>query len=110
MLVALHHLSISNLPKWFILFVLMSPATALAGFVGINTNEPLPVDASLPFIDLFKTSTPFKGSSLTRGKVDFDDNGWVNFMHEKARAGAYFLRNIPIDSLPKGQFVVLLVF
>ena len=87
-------------------FLLIKSSLVYAGFVGINTNEVLPVDSSLPFTNLFKVSTPFNESSLTRGKVDFDEDGWVSFMHEKARAGAYFLQNMPMDALPKGQYVV----
>ena len=46
--------------------------------LGINSNEVMDDDASIPFIDIFKTSLPFEEARpwLTKGKVIYDEHGW----------------------------------
>jgi len=46
--------------------------------LGMNTNEALEVDASLPFVDLFRLALPFDEARpwFTKGNVIFDNNGW----------------------------------
>lgn len=75
--------------------------------LGINTNEALEVDASLPFVDLYRYALPFESARpwLTKGKIDYDKNGWPSDLNG-GQVGTRFLNNIPADALPKGTYTV----
>ncbi len=76
--------------------------------LGINTNEALEVDSSVPFVDLFRLALPFDEARpwFTKGNVRFDRNGWpVNLAG--GQAGTRFLSHIPPKALPKGHYTVL---
>ena len=88
-----------------------SSAPALAGNqsspLGINTNEALEVDSSLPFIDLFRFALPFESARpwLTKGEIDYDDHGWPSALNG-GQVGTRFLNIIPADALPGGTYTV----
>ncbi|WP_020559927.1 hypothetical protein [Thiofilum flexile] len=99
-----------QLKQWAILSSLVvmgftTPLQAASPFIGINTNESTHFDASLPFVDLFKTSEPFKDSSYTKGNIQLDNLGWVRNLNG-GQAGTYFIRWIPYDAFPKGLYTV----
>ncbi|PID46540.1 MAG: hypothetical protein CSB47_03460 [Proteobacteria bacterium] len=75
--------------------------------LGINTNEAMEVDASLPFVDLFRYALPFESARpwLTKGKIDYDQDGWPKNLHG-GQAGTRFLSHIPAEALPKGVYTV----
>ena len=76
--------------------------------LGMNTNEALESDASIPFSDLFRLSLPFDEARpwFTKGNVLFDKNGWpINL--NGGKAGTRFLSHIPVQALPKGEYTVL---
>ena len=76
--------------------------------LGMNTNEALEVDASLPFVDLFRLALPFDEARpwFTKGNVVFDNNGWPKNLNG-GKAGTRFLSHIPIQALPQGEYTVL---
>ena len=83
--------------------------------LGINTNEVFEQDASIPFIDLFRVATPFNENircrkqdqpCLTNAEVEFDKNGWPTNLNG-GKAGVFFLRNVALEALPKGNYTVL---
>ena len=76
--------------------------------LGMNTNEALEVDASLPFIDLFRLALPFNEARpwFTKGNVIFDKDGWPKDLNG-GKAGTRFLSHIPIQALPQGEYTVL---
>jgi 2-keto-3-deoxy-6-phosphogluconate aldolase len=76
-------------------------------FMGMNTNEVTNFNASVPFADLFKLADPFQHSPghLTQGNVQYDANGWVKHLNG-GQAGTYFLRWMPAETLPKGEYTV----
>lgn len=76
--------------------------------LGMNTNEALEVDASLPFVDLFRLSLPFDEARpwFTKGDVIFDKNGWPKNLNG-GKAGTRFLSHMPMAALPKGEYTVL---
>jgi len=83
--------------------------------LGINTNELFEQDASIPFIDLFRAATPFHENircrakdqpCLTSAQVEYDQQGWPKKLNG-GKAGVFFLRNIPIEALPQGDYSVL---
>lgn len=76
--------------------------------LGINTNEALEVDSSIPFVDLFRLALPFEEARpwFTKGKVKFDKNGWPKDLN-KGQAGTRFLAHIPPAAIPKGTYTVL---
>lgn len=84
---------------------------ALAGSqsspLGINTNEAMETDASLPFIDLFRFALPFESARpwLTKGEIDYDENGWPSSLNG-GQVGTRFLNAIPVDALPTGTYTV----
>ncbi|MGB1309792.1 MAG: sugar-binding protein [Leucothrix sp.] len=75
--------------------------------LGINTNEAMEVDASLPFVDLFRFALPFEEARpwLTKGNIDYDANGWPKRLNG-GKAGTRFLSHIPAKALPKGVYTV----
>lgn len=88
-------------------FYLISPIATASQFMGMNTNEVTNFDASVPFADLFKMSQPFDESPkhLTNGNVQYDQFGWVKNLNG-GQAGTYFLRWMPAQALPKGEYTV----
>ena len=76
--------------------------------LGINTNEAMDIDASVPFIDLFRLAAPFNESRpwLTKGKVIYDQHGWPSELVNGAQAGTRFINNIPAKSIPSGIYTV----
>ncbi len=83
--------------------------------LGINTNEVFEQDASIPFVDLFRVATPFNENircrkkdqpCLTDAKVEYDKNGWPIKLNG-GKAGVFFLRNVALQALPKGNYSVL---
>jgi len=46
--------------------------------LGVNSNEVMDDDASIPFIDIYKTSIPFEEARpwLTKGKVEYDKDAF----------------------------------
>ena len=77
--------------------------------LGINTNEAMDINASVPFIDLFRLASAFNESRpwLTKGKVVYDKNGWPSELVKDAQAGTRFLNNIQAESIPKGVYSVM---
>ncbi|MEH6456949.1 MAG: hypothetical protein V7749_11535, partial [Cocleimonas sp.] len=83
--------------------------------LGINTNEVFEQDASIPFVDLFRVATPFNENircrkqdqpCLTNAEVEYDKNGWPIKLKD-GKAGVFFLRNVALAALPKGDYSVL---
>jgi len=76
--------------------------------LGMNTNEALEVDSSIPFVDLFRYALPFEEARpwFTKGPVKFDKNGWPKNLNG-GKAGTRFLSHIPVTALPKGKYTVL---
>ena len=90
-----------------------SPEVAAPAFInqssplGINTNEAMEVDSSLPFVDLFRFALPFESARpwLTKGKINYDKNGWPSALNG-GQAGTRFLSHIPAKALPEGVYTV----
>lgn len=76
--------------------------------VGMNTNEVMESDASMPFIDLMHAAVPFQEASpwLTKGNVAYDANGWPANLNG-GQAGTRFLSNLPAAVIPEGTYTVL---
>ena len=76
--------------------------------IGVNSNEVMDDDASIPFIDIFKTSIPFEEARpwLTKGKVIYDENGWPKNLNG-GQAGTRFLYKLPQNTVPEGHYTVL---
>ena len=88
-------------------------ATAMAGPnsrspFGINSNEVMDDDASIPFIDIFKTSLPFEEARpwLTKGKIVYDKDGWPKNLNG-GQVGTRFLYKLPRHTVPEGNYTVL---
>ncbi len=77
--------------------------------LGINTNEITEDDASLPFVDIFKSSIPFEEARpwLTKGTIRYDKNGWPTSIPPSAQVGTRFIKNVPKEVLPQGLYTVL---
>ena len=76
--------------------------------LGVNSNEIMDDDASIPFIDVFKTSIPFEEARpwLTKGKVVYDEHGWPKNLNG-GQAGTRFLYKLPKETVPEGNYTVL---
>jgi hypothetical protein len=76
--------------------------------IGVNSNEVMDDDASIPFIDIFKTSIPFEEARpwLTKGKVVYDKDGWPKNLNG-GQAGTRFLYKLPRNTVPEGNYTVL---
>ncbi len=76
--------------------------------LGVNSNEVMDDDASIPFIDIFKTSIPFEEARpwLTKGKVEYDQHGWPKNLNG-GQAGTRFLYKLPENTVPAGNYTVL---
>ncbi|WP_146201413.1 CBM9 family sugar-binding protein [Leucothrix arctica] len=98
---------------WTCLFALSMNTAAAAPLVnfgsplGINTNEALENNTSLPFVNLFKLSMPFDEARpwFTKGHVQYDQNGWPKLLNG-GQAGTRFLNQIDPQALPKGVYTV----
>lgn len=97
-----------------VFFILLFPFTPTAAFynakspIGTNTNEVLEEDSSVPFIDLFKGSLPFRyAKPLTRGTVQYDENGWPKYIAANSQAGTRFVNKLPVGTIPQGYYTVL---
>jgi hypothetical protein len=84
-----------------------APAANIKSPLGINTNEAMENNTSLPFVDLFRLALPFEDARpwFTKGNVKFDKNGWPNNLN-KGQAGTRFISQIPLKSLPQGLYTV----
>jgi len=76
--------------------------------LGVNTNEIMDDDASIPFIDVFKTSLPFEEARpwLTKGKIVYDQYGWPKNLNG-GQVGTRFLYKLPKGTVPEGLYTVL---
>ncbi len=93
------------------LMFLPSPAMARNNSLsplGINTNEVLDDDASAPFVDVFRGSTPFEEARpwLTKGNIIYDKNGWPTNLNG-GQVGARFINKLPAGTIPDGNYTVL---
>ncbi len=87
----------------------MANAAPLNTPQGINTNEVMENDASVPFVDIFKMSMPFEEARpwLTKGQIRYDNNGWPVSISRGGQAGTRFLNDLPAGTLPDGEYTVL---
>jgi len=76
--------------------------------LGSNTNEIREDNASIPFVDLFKSSIPFADTNpwLSSAKVVYDRNGWPTDL-KGGIAGTKFLNRLPAGTTPNGYYTVL---
>ena len=101
----------SSLSKLFLtlLAALFTQCLYAAKFpIGINTNEVMQIDSSVPFINLFKQALPFDeaNSKLTHGYIQYDQNGWPKNLNG-GQAGTNLLHWLPAGTLPVGNYTVL---
>lgn len=93
-----------------ILCLISTTSSALAARlpVGMNTNEVMQVDSSVPFVNLFKMALPFDeaDSKLTRGNIQYDADGWPQNLNG-GQAGTNLLHWLPAGTLPEGNYTVL---
>ncbi|MGB1310854.1 MAG: hypothetical protein ACPG47_06560 [Leucothrix sp.] len=76
--------------------------------LGSNTNEIREDNASIPFIDLFKSSIPFADTNpwLSSAGIEYDNNGWPIALNGGV-AGTKFLNRLPKGTTPDGRYTVL---
>lgn len=76
--------------------------------IGMNTNEIMQVDSSVPFVNLFKMALPFDEAKagLTKGNILYDADGWPRQLNG-GQAGTNLLHWLPADTLPEGHYTVL---
>ena len=75
--------------------------------LGINTNEVMQVDSSVPFLNLFKQALPFQESRrLTKGNIIYDHNGWPRNLNGGI-AGTNLIHWLPAGTIPEGNYTVL---
>ena len=57
--------------------------------LGVNSNEVMDDDASVPFVDVFRSSVPFEEARpwLTKGKVKYDATGWPVYIEKNGQVG-----------------------
>lgn len=77
--------------------------------LGTNTNEVLEYDSSAPFLDLFKTSLPFREAIpyLTKGQVQYDRFGWPTSIAAGGQAGTRLINKLAANTIPRGYYTVL---
>lgn len=96
--------------RWLFLvsLLLFGRQTLASTPIGINTNEVMHLDSSVPFVNLFKMAAPFNEtrSNLTRGKIEYDKNGWPRRLNG-GQAGTHLLHWLPEGTLPEGVYTVL---
>ncbi|HIQ07153.1 MAG TPA: hypothetical protein EYH35_01705, partial [Thiotrichaceae bacterium] len=111
----IYHNILKKLMRLLILVSFIIPPTVLANNIdnilsplGMNTNEALEVDASIPFVDLFKLSLPFNEARpwFTKGNITYDKNGWPKSLNG-GQAGTRFISHIPPKAIPSGNYTVL---
>lgn len=102
------HFTISLFLLVFSHILMAAPPPNLNSPLGMNTNEALEVDSSIPFVDLFRYALPFDEARpwFTKGNVKFDANGWPQDLNG-GKAGTRFLAQIPVQALPQGEYTVL---
>jgi len=107
-----HHKKIGIINLFFLLITTVSTSAFAApntrSPLGVNSNEVMDDDASIPFIDVFKMSIPFEEARpwLTKGKVEYDKDGWPKKLNG-GQAGTRFLHTIPKGTVPEGNYTVL---
>jgi hypothetical protein len=84
------------------------PIIQQAASLGINTNEIGYTDASMPFLDLFRSANPFQENvlHLKAENVTYDANGWPSNLNG-GEVGTRFLGELPADTIPAGEYTVL---
>lgn len=77
--------------------------------LGINSNEVMDDDASVPFVDVFRASVPFEEAKpwLTKGHVKYDSNGWPVYISPGGQVGTRFINKLPAGTVPEGHYTVL---
>ena len=77
--------------------------------LGINSNEVMDDDASVPFVDVFRASVPFEEARpwLTKGKVKYDAEGWPTYIPKNGQVGTRFINKLPAGTVPDGLYTVL---
>ncbi|MGB1009699.1 MAG: sugar-binding protein [Thiolinea sp.] len=77
--------------------------------MGTNTNEVLEYDSSVPYLDLFKASLPFREAApyLTKGRVEYDRYGWPTYISQGGMAGTRLLNKLHENAIPRGYYTVL---
>ncbi|MEZ5535946.1 MAG: sugar-binding protein [Thiolinea sp.] len=77
--------------------------------LGTNTNEVLEYDSSVPYLDLFKASLPFREGAphLTKGQVSYDRYGWPTSISRGGMAGTRVISKLHKDAIPRGHYTVL---
>lgn len=90
------------------LLLTSAPAQAARLPIGMNTNEVMQIDSSVPFINLFKMALPFDEADpkLTHGKIVYDADGWPQNLNG-GQAGTNLLHWLPPNTLPTGNYTVL---
>ncbi|RVU83916.1 hypothetical protein EOL70_13980 [Leucothrix sargassi] len=76
--------------------------------LGTNTNEIREDNASIPFLDLFKSSIPFADTHpwLSSENVIYDKDGWPTNLNGGV-AGTKFLNRLPEGTVANGLYTVL---
>ncbi len=77
--------------------------------LGINSNEVMDDDASVPFVDVFRASVPFEEARpwLTKGKIKYDADGWPAYIPKNGQVGTRFINKLPAGTVPDGLYTVL---
>jgi hypothetical protein len=77
--------------------------------LGINSNEVMDDDASVPFVDVFRASVPFEEARpwLTKGQIKYDANGWPVYIPKNGQVGTRFINKLPAGTVPDGLYTVL---
>ena len=76
--------------------------------IGMNTSVVTSSNASLPFVDIFRNSTPFEESRpwLTKGNIIYDKSGWPTKLNG-GQVGSRFINKLPAGTIPDGNYIVL---
>jgi hypothetical protein len=77
--------------------------------LGINSNDVMDDNASVQFVDVFRSALPFKEARpwLTKGKVKYDADGWPIFISKNGQVGTRFINKLPAGTVPDGFYTVL---
>ena len=100
-----------SLPLLLVLLSAIQPLHAFTGNrtspLGINTNETMDMDSSVPFLNLFKLALPFDEARpwLTKGNIQYDENGWPSNLNGGV-AGTRFIGGYPANSIPSAVYNV----
>ncbi|CAA6817597.1 MAG: Unknown protein [uncultured Thiotrichaceae bacterium] len=77
--------------------------------LGMNTNETMDMNSSVPFVNLFKLSGHFNSEEnrrwLTKGHIQYDQFGWPSKLN-RGQAGTRFISNLPAGTIPSGHYTV----